>query len=126
MLWKRAIGYGLTLWALPFALSFVLFGLRESHRALFESVITVVGVGLAVAAAVHYFRDGIAPSLGEGLTLGSAWLVISVMIDLPIFLGVFHMSAFDYGVDIALTYLAFPAISAGIALAQRRGSRVVA
>ncbi|MEO8683745.1 MAG: hypothetical protein ABI414_02775 [Devosia sp.] len=104
-----------------FALSFVLFGVRESNRALFESLITVVGVSLAVVAALHYFRDSLAPDLRQGVTLGFAWLAISVAIDLPIFLAVFHMSLADYGSDIALTYLAFPAITTGIAFAQRRG-----
>ena len=121
MKWTRAAVCGVLLWALPFAVSFVLFGIRETNRALFESMITVVGVTLAVAAAVYYFRDSRAPGLREGLATGFAWLAISVVIDLPIFLGVFHMSPADYGSDIALTYLAFPAITTGIVLAQRRG-----
>jgi hypothetical protein len=57
--------------------------------------------------------------LREGLTLGFAWAAISVGIDLPIFLYVFHMALADYAADIALTYLAFPAITGGIALATR-------
>ena len=124
MKWKRVVGYGVLLWALPFAISFVLFGIRETNRALFESMISVVGVSLAVAAAVYYFRDIRAPDIRVGLVLGLAWLAISVIIDLPIFLGVFRMSLVDYGTDIALTYLAFPAITTGVALAQRRGSSV--
>lgn len=43
--------------------------------------------------------------LREGLTLGFAWAAISVAIDLPIFLYVFHMALADYAADIALTYL---------------------
>lgn len=58
--------------------------------------------------------------LREVLTLGFAWAAISIAIDLPIFLYVFHMALPDYAADIALTYLAFPAITAGIALATRR------
>lgn len=122
MNWKRVLTYGALLWALPFALSVVLFGIRDANRALFESLITVIGVALAVAAAFYYFRDNRAPGAMIGLGLGFAWLAISVIIDLPIFLGVFHMSLADYGTDIALTYLAFPAITTGVALAQRRGT----
>ena len=36
------------------------------------------------------------------------------MIDLPIFLAVFKMSLPDYIADIAVSYLAMPAITAGI------------
>lgn len=49
--------------------------------------------------------------------LGLAWAAVSIVIDLPIFLLVFQMSLPDYTADIALTYLAFPAITTGIALA---------
>lgn len=121
MNWKRVLGYGVALWALPFAVSFVLFGIHESNRALFESLITVVGVALAVAAALYYFRDSKTADLRDGLMLGFAWAAISIVIDLPIFLAIFHMTLPDYAADIALTYLAFPAITTGIALAQRRG-----
>jgi predicted exporter len=117
--WKRLFGYGLALWALPFLISVLLFGVRESNRALFESLITVIGVTVAVAASLLYFRDRRTAGLREGLTLGFAWAAISVAIDLPIFLYVFHMALPDYAADIALTYLAFPAITAGIALATR-------
>jgi hypothetical protein len=113
--WKRLFGYGLALWALPFLISVLLFGVRESNRAL----ITVIGVTVAVAASLLYFRDRRTAGLREGLTLGFAWAAISVAIDLPIFLYVFHMALPDYAADIALTYLAFPAITAGIALATR-------
>jgi len=123
MNWMRAVGYGLALWAIPFALSFVLFGIHESNRALFESLITVVGVTSAVLAALYYFRDARGVNLSQGLLLGLVWAVISILIDLPIFLAVFHMPLADYAADIALTYLAFPAISAGIAVAQGRDGR---
>lgn len=117
MNWKRVFGYGLALWALPFVISVFLFSVRESNRALFESLITVVGVAVAVAAALFYFRDSRTTDLRQGATLGFAWAAISIAIDLPIFLGVFHMALPDYAADIALTYLAFPAITTGIALA---------
>ena len=83
----------------------------------------MVGVTLAILAALHYFRDARGVNLSQGLLLGLVWAVISIVIDLPIFLAVFHMSLPDYAADIALTYLAFPAITAGIAVAQGRDSR---
>lgn len=74
MRWKRVVVYGLALWALPFALSFVLFGVRESNRALFESSVTVVGVSLAVIAALYFFRDNSAPDLRQGTSSSLASL----------------------------------------------------
>lgn len=122
MNWTRAIGYGVAVWAIPFAASFVLFGIHETNRALFESLITVVGVGIAVLAALLFFRDVPRPDGRQGLILGLAWAAISVAIDLPVFLGVFRMALPDYTADIALTYLAFPAITIGMARAQGRGA----
>ena len=84
-------------------------------------VLTVLGVALAVIGALYYFRDNRAPDLRQGVVLGFAWAAISIVIDLPIFLAVFQMTLPDYAADIALTYLAFPAVTTGIALAQQRG-----
>jgi hypothetical protein len=122
MNWKRAVGYGLVLWAIPFAVSFFLFPVREANRPLFESAIAVIGVTVAVIATLRYFRDVNTINLGSGPTIGFVWAAISVLIDLPIFLLVFKMDLLHYLADVALTYLAFPAIATGIALARRDGA----
>ncbi len=124
MTWKRVIAYGVALWVIPFVASLGLFPIRDSNRFLFESLITVIGVGIAVAAAVLFFRKGENANIRAGLSLGFAWLAISVIIDLPIFLYVFQMTLRDYLADIALTYLSFPAITSGIAVARRGASWV--
>ena len=118
MKWKRVAGYGLALWFVPFAVSFFLFAVREGDRALFESLITVVGVASAVTGAVLYFRDVEKSDVKVGLLLGLIWAGISIIIDLPIFLWIFDMSLRSYVIDIALTYLAFPVITMGIAAAK--------
>lgn len=118
MSWKRIAGYGIALWLAPFVVAFVLFGVRESNRALFESLITVIGVACAVAASLLFFRNVREAGLVPGLEVGFAWAAISLVIDLPIFLGVFGMPLPEYAADIALTYLAFPMITTGIAAAM--------
>jgi hypothetical protein len=50
------------------------------------------------------------------------WAAISILIDLPILLPIFHMPLADYAVDIALTYLAFPLVTLGVALGGGGGS----
>ena len=107
---KRVAGYGLALWFVPFAISFFLFPVREGDRALFESLITVVGVASAVTGAVLYFRDVGKSDMKAGLLLGLIWAAI--------FLWIFDMPLRNYVVDIALAYLAFPAITMGIAAAK--------
>ena len=116
--WKRIAGYGFILWLVPFLVAFVLFGVRQSNRALFESLITVTGVACAVAASLLFFRNIREAGLVPGLEVGFAWAAISVLIDLPIFLNVFDMLLPQYAADIALIYLAFPLITTGIAVAM--------
>jgi hypothetical protein len=118
MSWKRIAGYGIVLWLVPFLASLALFGVRQNNRALFESLITVVGVGCAVTASLLFFRQVRKAGLLPGLEVGFAWALISVLIDLPIFLKVFGMPLPEYAADIALTYLAFPLITTGIAIAM--------
>jgi len=118
MRWQRIAGYGIVLWLVPFLVAFVLFGVREGNRALFESLITVIGVACAVAASLLFFRNLRETGLVPGLGVGFAWAALSVLIDLPIFLSVFHMPLPDYAADIALTYLSFPLITTGIAVAM--------
>jgi hypothetical protein len=122
MNWKRVVGYGVALWSLPFVLSFMLFPIREANRPLFESLITVIGVLIAVTAAVLYFRDSKRFDISSGIILGVVWAAISIGLDIPIFLLVFHMNFIDYMADIALTYMAFPAITVGIALARYKAT----
>jgi uncharacterized membrane protein YjfL (UPF0719 family) len=65
-----------------------------------------------------FFRKVPNADLGPGLIVGIAWAAISIAIDLPFFLGVFHITPADYAADIALSYLAFPLITTGIAVAM--------
>lgn len=123
MNWKRVIGYGVLVWLVPFAVSFIIFGIHESNRALFESVVTVVAVVTEVILALTYFRGAGQSGLSAGLAVGVAWMVVSIVIDLPIFLAVFKMPLVDYIADIAVSYLAMPAITAGIAVARGQGGQ---
>lgn len=116
---RKIVVYGVVLWLVPFAIAFALFAVRQSNRALFESLITVIGVACAVAASLLFFRTAKSVAWSSGLVVGFAWAAISVLIDLPIFLGIFGMTLPEYAADIALTYLAFPLITTGIAAAAR-------
>ena len=121
MRWPRIVGFGIVLWLVPFVVAFVLFAVRESDRALFESLITVTGVACAVAASHIFFRSVREAGPVQGVQVGFAWMAISIAIDLPIFLTAFAMPLPVYAADIALTYLAFPLITTGIATAMNWG-----
>jgi hypothetical protein len=111
---KKAILFGFLIWLIMFLVSFFIFPLRESNRALFESIMPVVGTIAAVIFAVIYFKNIEGNFLKEGIWLGIIWFVINIVIDLLLFMwGPMKMTFCAYMADIGLTYLLIPAITIG-------------
>ena len=112
---KTALLYGFLVWLIPFVVSFLVFPLRTSNRALFESIMPVVVTFCVVLFGVLYLRKPTASPLREGTLLGTLWLAISIVIDLAMFMeGPMKMSLPDYIADIGLTYLIIPTATAGM------------
>jgi fumarate reductase subunit C len=67
--------------------------------------------------SVLYFKKGEKQSLREGVIVGIVWFIISIVIDLLLFLppSPMQMSFVDYMMDIGLTYLIILIIPIGIA-----------
>jgi hypothetical protein len=116
--WKRALGYGLLVWLIPFAIAFSAFALKESWRSLFESLMAASLCLVVVTLSLLYFRRPVFASTSEGLKLGLLWLAISVAIDLPLMLSPpINYTPEEYLADIGLTYAMIPMITVGIAVA---------
>ena len=112
---KLALIYGFMLWVIPFAAAVALFQVRNNQRPLFESIMPVLLAICAVRLADLYWREVEIHFLREGILLGVIWLVISIGIDLLMFMwGPMKMSFADYMMDIGITYLIFPAITIGM------------
>ena len=87
--YPKIVLLGFSLWMIPFTVSVLVFPLRMSQRPLFESIMPVVIVIWTVFFSVIYFTSknlSVKNSsyLREGLTIGLAWLLISVVLDLMI------------------------------------------
>lgn len=110
---KYAISYGFLVWLLPFVFSVLIFFLHEAQRSLFESLMGVFGVLMAVIFTNLYFRK-VEISLREGIFLGIVWVIISFSFDFLFFIvGPARMSIPDYIKDIGVSYLAIPIITLG-------------
>ncbi len=106
--------FGFLVWLIPFVVSFLIFGLKTSLPALFESIMPVVVVICTVVFAVVYLRKVKADFLKAGIVVGIAWLVICLIFDLLLFMeGPMKMSFGDYMMDIGLVYLTIPVITMG-------------
>jgi hypothetical protein len=112
----RLVGFGFLIWLIPFLVSFVIFPLKSSDRPLFESIMPVTLVLAVMVFSVLYFKKGEKQSLTEGAIVGIVWFIISILIDLLLFLppSPMQMSFIDYMMDIGLTYLIILIIPIGI------------
>jgi len=111
--------YGFLIWVVPFALAFAIYPIRQSNRALFESIMPLVLVAITLFSTFRVYKLMKRETVITGLVLGFIWALISIIIDFPIFiLGPIHMTPNDYFYDIGLSYLLIPIITAGIVFAK--------
>ena len=106
--------YGFLTWFAALAISMAIYPLKKSGDPLFETVMTLTVVGLAVLATLAYFRRVRRFYLLEGLSLGAALLLVNLVLDLPLFLfGPMARSLMSYLGDVGLTYFVYPIVTVG-------------
>lgn len=112
---KVALVDAVFIWLVPFVVAIALLQVRNTQRPLFESIMSVVLAVCATVLANHYFRRLEGRFVREGLLLGLLWLLVSIVLDLLMFMwGPMQMSFAAYLMDIGVTYLIYPAITVGI------------
>jgi hypothetical protein len=112
---RKALLLGLIVWAVPFAVAWMIYPIHETQRPLFESIMPVVIAATVVLLGLAYFRQVGHACLREGILLGIMWFAISFIIDLFMFSGgPMQMSFVDYVSDVGLTYLMIPLITIGL------------
>jgi hypothetical protein len=111
---KRALLYGFLLWLIPFIVGFLVFPLRESERPLFETIMAVTVAVAVVVLSILYFGKMDGGYFKEGVRIGILWFLISIAIDLLMFMwGPMKMTFRDYMFDIGFTYLIYPTVTIG-------------
>jgi len=103
----KLVGFGFFIWLIPFLISLLILPVRNENRVLFESIMPVVVVFIVVVFSLLYFKKLEKNLVQEGIITGIIWFLISILIDLIMFLPEtpWHMSIIDYMMDIGLTYL---------------------
>ena len=110
----RIILFGFLMWLIPFIVSFPIFTLRESNRALFESIMPAVVTICVVFFTILHLRKTSAGFLKEGFIIGIVWYLICIVIDLFMFMwGPMKMTFGQYMADIGLTYVIIPTVTVG-------------
>ena len=112
---KTSLFYGFMIWLIPFLVSVLIWPIHDTNRALFESIMPVTLTASLVLFSVLYLRKVESDFLREGLMIGVMWFVISLVIDLILFIpeSPMQMPLGEYMMDIGITYLLIPMICAG-------------
>ncbi len=110
----KLLSFGFLVWLIPFAVSVVIYPLKQTGSPLFETIMPVTLTLVGVVFSVLYFKPLKANYIREGWTLGVAFLAISIALDLLLFMwGPMKMTFGNYVIDIGLTYLIYPIITVG-------------
>lgn len=112
----KLILLGFFVWLIPFIVSFFMYPLKTAGNPLFESVMPVIITLITVVLVGLYLKNTEGDLLREGILIGVVWFLISVMIDLFLFLppSPMQMSITGYFMDIGITYLIIPIITIGM------------
>lgn len=117
--------FGFMIWLIPFAVSVLIFPLRVSQRQLFESIMPVIIAIWTVFFSIFYLYRIKSNILKEGIFIGTAWLLMSIVLDLMIFIvGPLKMPIWDYATDIAVTYIMIPVITSGFGYLMEQRARM--
>ncbi len=122
--WKTIMLFGFLIWLIPFVVSFFIFPLRSSSRPLFESIMPVVLTSAVVFFTVRYLSKINREFVKEGIFIGIVWAVISLVIDLILFMpeSQMQMTLSDYMMDIGITYWIILIIPLGSAYLMKKNS----
>ena len=82
----KIVGFGFLMWLVPFIVSLIIYPLKTSFNPLFQSIMPVVITMTVVFLAVAYFKDVNTNFLQEGSIIGVSWFLISISIDLILFM----------------------------------------
>lgn len=112
----KVILFGFFVWLVPFIVSFFMYPLKTAGNPLFESVMPVIIALITVVLAGIYLKNAEGDLLREGILIGVVWFLMSVIIDLFLFLppSPMQMSITSYFTDIGITYLIIPIITIGM------------
>lgn len=112
----KIVLYGFLVWFVPFLISFFFYPLKTSGSPLFESIMPLIITIIVVVLAYLYLKGIEKNFIMEGVMIGGAWFIISIAIDLVLFLppSPMQMNFINYMMDIGVTYLMIPVITSGM------------
>ncbi len=74
------------IWLIPFVVSVIIFPLKENMRPLFESIMPLVISLITIVLSFNYIKNLRADFVKEGIIIGLAWLIITLVLDIFLFI----------------------------------------
>jgi hypothetical protein len=121
---KYALIFGFFIWLIPFIVSVLIFPFKATDQTLFETIMPVTLTFCVAIFFILYLMGVKKGYLKEGIIVGFIWLIMSIAIDLLMFIeGPMKMPPDRYMIDIGLTYLIYPIVttSMGYILEKYKG-----
>ena len=111
----KIVLFGFLVWLIPFAVSFFIYPIKTPIYSLFESIMSVLIAVSVVIFSCLYFKSIETNFVMEGVMAGIVWFVITVVIDLLMFMPAspMHMNFRDYIMTIGVKYLIIPVVTIG-------------
>ncbi|HTV73609.1 MAG TPA: hypothetical protein VME66_07895 [Candidatus Acidoferrales bacterium] len=114
------IGFGVMSWIVPFVASIALYPLKATNEPLFETIVSILILVSAGGLGRLWYRTVPPVHVSDGFALGTAWLLINVVLDQSMLLSIFgpqRMPLAVYLTQVGLKYLIIPIVL--VALAPR-------
>lgn len=108
---RRAVLFGLGVWAALVVVSLILLPFEGQDNALYESVKAAALAVITLGFAILYLRRVGESSLAEGGAIGLLWAAIVIALDLALYAaGAFTIGLGEYFADVASSYIVIPLI----------------
>lgn len=116
----RQLGYGMIVWAVPYATSLTMLPLIQRDPIFFGTIMIVEGSIVGTALAVAYFEHASHPDTRHGLILGTVWMIENWLLDFVAVVPFTHTTIARYFLNIGLRYVPMIAIAAAIGYAWKK------
>lgn len=125
--WKKALGFGLVTWLVPFIVAIPFYGPDGAPRVdihLFKSIMIVVATFVGCSLLVKYFKGVTKDYVKTACQVGWLWFGLNIVLDLLILLPLSGLSLTDYITQIGLRYLMIPIIATAFGYILKNQSKI--
>jgi hypothetical protein len=125
MIWLKRVGYGVILWAIPFAAAIPMLPLQRSEPLVFKAMEVSIAMLTVSLLLYFYFRRIEKQFLREAVLAAATWTIVNWALDVVALLPFTHQSLTQYFLEIGIEYAASAVLVIAVgALLDRKLAKV--